>query len=93
MPGGTRRYNERDRALDAATILSTGAWTPLGNADLHIHTRYGDGMATVPELLHYVEEHGELDVIPSGRHAPRRRESAQAARGYRWPDSRIRWRR
>lgn len=63
-----RRYNELDRALDAATILSTGAWTPLGNADLHIHTRYGDGMATVPELLHYVEEHGELDVIAVTEH-------------------------
>jgi len=40
----------------------------LGTADLHIHTRYGDGMATVPELLRYVEEHTDLDVIAVTEH-------------------------
>jgi len=40
----------------------------LGKADLHIHTRYGDGMATVPELLHYVESHTQLDVIAITEH-------------------------
>ncbi len=43
----------------------------MGIADLHIHTRYGDGMATVPELLDYVGRRGDIDVIavtllPSG---------------------------
>jgi len=40
----------------------------LGTADLHIHTRYGDGMATVPELLHHVDERGTLDVIAVTEH-------------------------
>jgi predicted metal-dependent phosphoesterase TrpH len=33
-----------------------------------MHTRYGDGMATVPELLRYVEECGDLDVIAVTEH-------------------------
>jgi predicted metal-dependent phosphoesterase TrpH len=40
----------------------------LGTADLHIHTRYGDGMATIPELLHYVETECQLDVIAVTEH-------------------------
>jgi len=35
----------------------------MGKADLHIHTSYSDGMADVPELLDYVEEFTDLDVI------------------------------
>lgn len=35
----------------------------LGRADLHIHTAIGDGMAEVQELLDYVEEKTDLDVI------------------------------
>jgi predicted metal-dependent phosphoesterase TrpH len=40
----------------------------MGQADLHIHTRHGDGMATVPELLRYVEERTDLDVIAVTEH-------------------------
>jgi predicted metal-dependent phosphoesterase TrpH len=40
----------------------------MGTADLHIHTRYGDGMATVPELLAYAEDHTCLDVIAVTEH-------------------------
>jgi predicted metal-dependent phosphoesterase TrpH len=40
----------------------------LGTADLHIHTRYGDGMATVPEVFRYVEEKSTLDVIGITEH-------------------------
>jgi predicted metal-dependent phosphoesterase TrpH len=40
----------------------------LGKADLHIHTRYGDGMATVPELLDYVDRATDLDVIAVTEH-------------------------
>ena len=35
----------------------------LGKADLHIHTAIGDGMAEIQELLDYVEEETDLDVI------------------------------
>jgi len=40
----------------------------MGTADLHIHTRWGDGMATVPELLRYVETNGALDVVAVTEH-------------------------
>jgi predicted metal-dependent phosphoesterase TrpH len=40
----------------------------MGTADLHIHTRDGDGMATVPELLAYVEARSDLDVIAVTEH-------------------------
>lgn len=40
----------------------------LGKADLHIHTRHGDGMATVAELLAYVERLGDLDVVAVTEH-------------------------
>ncbi len=40
----------------------------MGKADLHIHTRYGDGMATVPELLDFVERRGDIDVIAVTEH-------------------------
>ena len=35
----------------------------MGKADLHLHTSYSDGMASVAELLDYVETHSDLDVI------------------------------
>ena len=34
-----------------------------GRADLHIHTGVGDGMASVPQLLEYIETRTELDVV------------------------------
>lgn len=40
----------------------------MGYADLHIHTRHGDGMATVPELLAHVEQEGVLDVVAVTEH-------------------------
>lgn len=40
----------------------------MGTADLHIHTRYGDGMATVPEVLDHVAERTALDVIAVTEH-------------------------
>ena len=35
----------------------------MSTADLHIHTRVSDGMATVESVLEYVQERTELDVI------------------------------
>jgi predicted metal-dependent phosphoesterase TrpH len=40
----------------------------LGTADLHIHTRYGDGMATVAAVLAYAEERTDLDVVAITEH-------------------------
>jgi predicted metal-dependent phosphoesterase TrpH len=60
----------------------------LGKADLHIHTRYGDGMATVPDLLAYVEQRGDLDVIAVTEHdtlrAADNARELHAKRGYRF---------
>lgn len=35
----------------------------LGKADLHLHSVASDGTATVDEILRFVEEHTDLDVI------------------------------
>jgi predicted metal-dependent phosphoesterase TrpH len=40
----------------------------MGTADLHLHTALGDGLAELPELLTYVEEHTDLDVIAVTEH-------------------------
>ncbi|MGI8551339.1 MAG: PHP domain-containing protein [Dehalococcoidia bacterium] len=37
-------------------------------ADLHLHTDLGDGMASVDELLDYVEQHTDLDLIAVTEH-------------------------
>lgn len=34
-----------------------------GRADLHMHTSVGDGLSSVPEILAYVEEETDLDII------------------------------
>jgi predicted metal-dependent phosphoesterase TrpH len=35
----------------------------MGKADLHIHSDYSDGMASVEEILEYVEDKTDLDLI------------------------------
>lgn len=60
----------------------------MGKADLHIHTSYSDGMADVPELLDYVEEHTDLDLIGIVDHDDVR--GALAARE-RWAKGRFRF--
>jgi predicted metal-dependent phosphoesterase TrpH len=35
----------------------------MGKADIHIHTTHSDGMATVEQVLEYVENETDLDVI------------------------------
>jgi predicted metal-dependent phosphoesterase TrpH len=37
--------------------------TTLGKADLHLHSGAGDGMASVAEILEYVEHETDLDLI------------------------------
>lgn len=34
-----------------------------GAADIHIHSSVGDGMASIPEIVEFVAERGDLDVI------------------------------
>ncbi len=40
----------------------------FGKADLHIHTTASDGMGTVEEVLDWVENHTDLDVIAISDH-------------------------
>jgi len=35
----------------------------LGRADLHMHSTYSDGIATIEQILEHVEHHSRLDVI------------------------------
>jgi predicted metal-dependent phosphoesterase TrpH len=60
----------------------------VGRADLHIHTRVSDGMATVESVLEHVERNTTLDVVAITDHedetgGQRAREIA-ARRGYRF---------
>ncbi len=60
----------------------------MGKADLHLHTRVSDGLASVEQLLEYVEHETDLDVISVTDHedamgGQRARELA-ARRGYRF---------
>ena len=34
-----------------------------GAADIHIHSSVGDGMASIPEIIEFVAERGDIDVI------------------------------
>ena len=65
-----------------------GATFTLGKADLHIHTRHGDGMATVPEVMDYVEQKTDLHVIGVTEHdtlrAADEARALHARRGYRF---------
>lgn len=36
---------------------------PLGKADLHIHSGVSDGMASVAEIMAYVQENTDLDIV------------------------------
>jgi predicted metal-dependent phosphoesterase TrpH len=40
----------------------------MGKADLHIHTRHGDGLDSVERILEHVEAHTDLDVIAITEH-------------------------
>ena len=45
-----------------------GLQTSLGAADLHIHSVWSDGMATVPQILAHAEAGTDLDVIAIADH-------------------------
>ena len=40
-----------------------GRSSGTGKADLHVHTSHGDGMAEPQQLLDYIEEHTDLDIV------------------------------
>jgi predicted metal-dependent phosphoesterase TrpH len=60
----------------------------VGKADLHIHTRVSDGMASVSAVLEYVEHRTDLDVIAVTDHEDVRggliARDLAAKRGYRF---------
>src|SRR5437764_4862070 len=35
----------------------------LGKADLHMHSTYSDGIATIEQIFHYAQHYTDLDVI------------------------------
>jgi len=51
------------KGTDRMTAEQARASGKTGKADLHMHTTYSDGCATIDELLEYVQMHTELDVI------------------------------
>ena len=54
----------RDTGPEAEASATTAVEErAFGRADLHIHTAVGDGMAEIQQLLDYVQQSGQLDVI------------------------------
>jgi predicted metal-dependent phosphoesterase TrpH len=49
-----RSRNSEEKSVDRKT------W---GKADLHIHSNHSDGLATIPEIMDYVQGHTDLSVI------------------------------
>ena len=52
----------REGALlgDEGTRRVPDTW---GKADIHIHSHHSDGLASIPQILDYVRQHTDLDVI------------------------------
>jgi predicted metal-dependent phosphoesterase TrpH len=57
------RAGTRSLTPGPSPLRGRGADAWLGKADLHIHTSFSDGMAEVPELLDWIEERTDLDII------------------------------
>jgi predicted metal-dependent phosphoesterase TrpH len=55
-----RRLLGRHRQMTAVEASLAGK---LGRADVHIHSTYSDGTATIEEILTYTERFSDLDVI------------------------------
>lgn len=60
----------------------------MGKADLHVHTRVSDGMASVAQVLEYIEHRTDLDVVAITDHEDARggleARDLAARRGYRY---------
>jgi predicted metal-dependent phosphoesterase TrpH len=56
---GTAMLKKR-RQMTQQQAYSTGK---LGRADLHMHSTFSDGIATIEQILHHVEHNTQLDVI------------------------------
>lgn len=53
------RSSSQEKTNNEPTLKERG----YGAADIHIHSSVGDGMASIPEILDFVAQRGELDVI------------------------------
>jgi predicted metal-dependent phosphoesterase TrpH len=51
---------EKYRQMTQEQALDSGK---LGSADLHMHSTYSDGLATIEQILEHVQHHTQLDVI------------------------------
>jgi len=56
---GTAMLKKRGKMTEEHAIFSG----KTGKADLHMHTTYSDGCATIDEVLEHVQMHTKLDVI------------------------------
>ena len=55
--GNTRRKAAGSKTAGQPTI------TPFNRADLHMHSRYSDGLGTIPDILAFIGQRRELDVV------------------------------
>jgi hypothetical protein len=63
VPAILARSHRRRRRRVTARGRPPRSGGELGKADMHLHTLYSDGTASVAELLEHVERHTDLDVI------------------------------
>lgn len=61
--GSRRSWRSISPRSGGRSPRTSGRCTPVGKADLHIHTRVSDGMASVSQVLEYVEYRTDLDVV------------------------------
>lgn len=59
---------ECDMSWTSEPIPSLRRCGLLGKADLHIHSSVSDGMASVAEIMAYVQEHTDLDLVAIADH-------------------------
>lgn len=59
---------DTSRQRPASAADSAGPAGTWGTADLHMHSTYSDGMATVRQIMEHVEAHTSLDVVAIADH-------------------------
>ncbi|MBI3971542.1 MAG: hypothetical protein HY332_09655, partial [Chloroflexi bacterium] len=62
---GDRPGNVCRRIDNAASVTLSGL---MGSADLHVHSAWSDGMASVREIMEFAEAHTDLDVLAIADH-------------------------
>jgi len=53
----------KHKRMTSITPQQANYWGKFSKADLHMHSTYSDGIATIEQILHYVQHYTHLNVI------------------------------